>query len=188
MVGALLAYALALVFFGLELLLRRGPGIRSPSRGELQRGNSLLIGVSYVLGLFLAPMLNMLLVGKISPAIASRAVGLGLMVLGLALRVWSMTTLGAFYTRALMVSEGQTVVQDGPYRWIRHPGYLGSVLVWIGLPLSLANWIAAMAVVLLMGVAYGRRIRTEEAMLLREFGADYLQYKRRTWRLIPFLF
>ena len=46
-------------------------------------------------------------------------------------------------------------MQSGPYRLIRHPGYLGTLLFWIGLPLALANWIALLLVMLLMVVAYG---------------------------------
>jgi protein-S-isoprenylcysteine O-methyltransferase len=111
--------------------------------------------------------------GRLPQAAIIGAVGVGLMVLGLAIRLCSMNTLGVFYTRSLRVSEGQAIVESGPYRWIRHPGYLGSLLVWLGLPISLANWMAAGGVLVLMGAAYARRIRAGEAMLVEGFGSEY---------------
>ena len=49
---------------------------------------------------------------------------------------------------------------------------------WIGLPTSQANWIALCLVVLFMGIAYGRRMIAEEAMLVDKFGEEYRQYKK----------
>jgi len=75
-------------------------------------------------------------------------VGLALQGKGLALRVWSMRTLGASYSRTLRTDDARGVVDDGPYRLIRHPGYAGSLLTWTGFALSsrsLSTWRSLLA-------------------------------------------
>jgi protein-S-isoprenylcysteine O-methyltransferase Ste14 len=111
-----------------------------------------------------------------------------LMGAGLGLRVWAALVLGAFYTRTLRTSAGQRIVAEGPYRLVRHPGYLGVLLLWLGAGLATANWIAAATIMAFMVRAYARRIQTEEAMLTATFGDEYLRFAGRTWRLIPFVY
>jgi protein-S-isoprenylcysteine O-methyltransferase Ste14 len=105
-------------------------------------------------------------------------------VAGLGLRVWSMRTLRAAYTRTLRTAGDQTTVERGPYAVIRHPGYLGSLLVWVGFAMTSRSPAAAVLVGGLLGRAYERRITAEERLLARDL-PGYLGYARRTWRLIP---
>ncbi|HZX56911.1 MAG TPA: isoprenylcysteine carboxylmethyltransferase family protein, partial [Ilumatobacteraceae bacterium] len=113
-------------------------------------------------------------------------IGVTIGALGLALRVWSMRVLGRDYTRSLRTRDAQTVIDGGPYRLVRHPGYLGSILVWGGSRLAV-NWFVAVATVIALVVVYAYRISTEERMLLQHFGDPYRSYKTRTWRLLPFV-
>jgi protein-S-isoprenylcysteine O-methyltransferase len=71
---------------------------------------------------------------------------------------------------------------------VRHPGYSGSLLVWIGAGMAVSNWIALTLVTLVCLIAYIYRIRSEEAMLVARFGQEYEEYRRRTKRLIPYLY
>src|SRR5262249_51469200 len=107
---------------------------------------------------------------------------------GLGLRVWAMAALGKFYTRTLLTLPDQRVVDRGPYRWLRHPGYLGSLLVWVGSGFAYGNWILAAVIASLMVPAYAYRIGSEERLLRERFGDAYESYARRTWRLVPLLF
>ena len=114
------------------------------------------------------------------------ALGIILALAGIALRWWAVLSLGRFFTTRVMTRPGQTVVQAGPYRFIRHPSYTGMMLTVLGLLLSSANWISlACIVIALPGMAY--RIRVEEGALLGALGDSYRQYMRRTKRLIPFV-
>ncbi|SEL47817.1 methyltransferase family protein [Streptacidiphilus jiangxiensis] len=99
-----------------------------------------------------------------------------------------MRTLDAYYTRTLRTVDDQRVVQEGPYRLIRHPGYCGSLLVWIGYSLGLGSWPATVVVAALLGTAYVWRITAEEQLLLSAFGPAYADYRTRTKRLVPFLY
>lgn len=116
---------------------------------------------------------------------------LGLVVeaTGLALRAWSMRALGRSYSRTLRVAQGDDrrhVVDAGPYRLIRHPGYLGSLLTWVGFALTSRRTPVVILILGLLGAAYGRRITAEEQLLRREL-PGYTTYCQRTKKLIPHL-
>ena len=113
-------------------------------------------------------------------------VGLALQGKGLALRVWSMRTLGASYSRTLRTDDARGVVDDGPYRLIRHPGYAGSLLTWTGFALSSRSLSTVAVVTGLLGRAYRRRISAEEVLLGRDL-PGYADCSRRTKRLVPFI-
>jgi protein-S-isoprenylcysteine O-methyltransferase Ste14 len=84
----------------------------------------------------------------------------------------------------LVTVEGQRLVTDGLYRRIRHPLYLGEITRNLGFTLILTSGYG-FALVLLGSVFLLFRIPREERMMLEEFGDEYWEYMRRTWRLIP---
>lgn len=115
-------------------------------------------------------------------------VGITLMLAGLAFRFYAMRVLGRFFTYDVAVQTGQTIVEAGPYRHIRHPSYTGALITLVGLGLALGNWAALFTILACMGIAYAYRITVEEAALVAALGEPYKQYMRRTQRLVPFLF
>jgi len=114
--------------------------------------------------------------------------GICLMLSGTALRWYSATILGKYFTFDVAVHGGQALIEAGPYRYIRHPSYTGALLTLLGFGLSLGNWAGLIAILSCMGAAYAYRIPIEEAALGAALGESYRQYVRRTWRLVPFLF
>jgi protein-S-isoprenylcysteine O-methyltransferase Ste14 len=119
--------------------------------------------------------------GSVSPVV----VGLTLFVAGMALRAWAIITLGRFFTHVLAMQPGQRVVQEGPYRLLRHPSYTGLLLGLAGVGIALDNWLSLGSLVLfpLLGIVV--RIRREEAMLTSQLGDAYSSYSARTRRLVP---
>lgn len=115
-------------------------------------------------------------------------VGIALMLAGLAFRFYSMSVLGRFFTYSVGVQADHVVVQSGPYRYIRHPSYTGALITLAGLGLALGNWLGLLALLGCMSIAYGYRIKVEEAALTAALGEPYKQYMLRTRRLVPFLF
>jgi protein-S-isoprenylcysteine O-methyltransferase Ste14 len=79
------------------------------------------------------------------------------------------------------------VVQAGPYRWVRHPSYTGSLVTILGVLLCCLNW-ASLAAFALALAGYAYRIRIEEEALAESLGDEYRSYMRRTRRLIPRIF
>ena len=88
-----------------------------------------------------------------------------------------------FVTRAAATSCGAWV--RGPYRFVRHPGYLGTLLAWIGFALTSRSLPVVGLVAVVFGRTYARRIVAEERLLARAL-PGYREYATRTWRLIPF--
>jgi protein-S-isoprenylcysteine O-methyltransferase len=178
--------SLPLIAFGMtECFLRRGIDAKSLKTTTSDRGTTLLICGSYALVVCLLFLPH--LPGTLLPAAVAWS-GVGLAFAGLGLRWWAMIILGRFYTRTLRTTADQRVVTAGPYRWIRHPGYLGSLLTWVGAAAASRNVVLVILVMSVLLVAYARRIAAEEAMLVETLGAPYSEYRQRSWRLLPFLF
>jgi len=104
---------------------------------------------------------------------------------GLAIRIWAVVVLGASFRLTVEVDSGQTVVDRGPYRWVRHPSYTGLLLIAIGFGFGLGNWLSLAILVLVPPIGIVRRIAVEEQQLVAVLGRPYADYRRRTKRLIP---
>ena len=115
-------------------------------------------------------------------------VGICLMLAGIGLRWYSAAILGKYFTFDVAIQTGQTLVESGPYRYVRHPSYSGAMLSLLGLGLALGNWAGLLVALCCMGLAYAYRISVEEAALTAALGDSYKQYVSRTWRLVPFIF
>lgn len=115
------------------------------------------------------------------------AFGIILMLAGEAFRWYSVRVLGRYFTRQVAIQPGQTVVEDGPYRWIRHPSYTGAMLTMFGAGLALTNWLSLFSIMVFAIVGYSYRIWVEEMTLVDALGEPYRDYMRRTKRIIPFI-
>lgn len=113
--------------------------------------------------------------------------GIALMWAGIAFRWYCMRVLGRYFTYQVDVRADQTVIEAGPYHYIRHPSYTGALITVIGLGLTLGNWASLFAVVACVGAGYAYRIRVEEAALVSALGQPYTEYMNRTARLVPFV-
>lgn len=115
-------------------------------------------------------------------------VGAALIAAGLWIRHSAMATLAAFFTYQVEIVAEHRLVEAGPYRRIRHPGYLGQLLVLLGVGVALGSWLAIVGLMVPVTAAFLWRIRVEEAALRTEFGEAFEAYARRTHRLVPGLF
>ena len=111
--------------------------------------------------------------------------GTAVIWVGLGIRIWSITVLGRFFRRDVVVQEGHRIVEDGPYALIRHPAYAGNLLAAAGLGLVLANWLSLAILLVVPLLGHLPRIRVEEGELERSLGEDYRRYRSRTRRLVP---
>lgn len=113
--------------------------------------------------------------------------GIALMWLGTVFRYYAMRVLGRYFTFQVDVRSEQTVIEAGPYHYIRHPSYTGALITVLGLGLALGNWAGILAMLTCIGIGYAYRIHVEEAALLAALGAPYKEYMGRTQRLVPFV-
>ena len=162
----------------------------SDSSKARDKGSLSLIVVLWWLGIAMDFSLSLLLPhATISwKRISLFSVGIGLMLIGVALRWYSVAVLGKYFTFDVAIQDGQVLIEAGPYRYIRHPSYSGALLSLVGFGLALGNWAGLAVSFSCLGFAYVYRIPTEESALVSALGETYSQYQKRTWRLVPFLF
>lgn len=180
--------ALTIVLFGLvgAGLLTRG----NLSAGEREdRSNRWVLGAFGVIAVLAGylPAYNDRIGFWTLDGDAVRWLGVVLFAAGGAVRIWPVFVLGNRFSGLVAIQPGHTLVTGGIYGVVRNPSYLGllvSALGWglafrsgVGVVLAAANIPPLIA-----------RIRSEEALLLSQFGAEYNAYRARTWRLIPGLY
>ena len=113
-----------------------------------------------------------------------RWIGVVLYVAGGVLRIWPVFVLGKRFSGLVAIQPGHTLVTDGIYRRIRNPSYLGLLVNAAGWALAFRSGVGLLLVALTM-IPLVARIRSEEALLRAQFGAEYDAYCTHTWRLIP---
>src|SRR6202044_1378726 len=131
--------------------------------------------------LYLAPAI--VPAAAIRPGALAFSAGLVFFLAGIGLRGWSFAALGRYSTYGIVVSPAQPVVATGPYRWLRHPGYTGGLLICSGAGLMSANWAGVAAMTLLPLALTVWRIRLEETALLAGLGERYRAYASDRRRL-----
>ena len=113
--------------------------------------------------------------------------GLLFVVAGLGFALGGAVTLRSNYSATLLIRESHELVVHGIYRFVRHPIYLGTILVMLGGPIGTSSWIALLPALLLIPL-FIYRMGVEEGLLLEEFGEEYRVYMSNTKRLIPFVY
>jgi protein-S-isoprenylcysteine O-methyltransferase Ste14 len=132
----------------------------SPDRaGLLRRIARLRVPLGFVF--------SVLAIWLADPTLRTLQIGGSIAVVGEAIRVWA----------AGHLEKGREVTSSGPYAFTRHPLYLGSTLIGIGLAVAAASLPVAVLVAAYLGVTLTAAIRTEEAHLTEKFGAAYPDYR-----------
>jgi protein-S-isoprenylcysteine O-methyltransferase Ste14 len=101
------------------------------------------------------------------PSVQSIALGMSIAAAGELLRIWA----------AGHLDKGREITRSGPYRFVRHPLYLGSALMGLGFIVAARNWWVAGLVIGYLVVTVGAAIRTEEAALDAQFAGAYADYR-----------
>ncbi|WP_230208208.1 isoprenylcysteine carboxylmethyltransferase family protein [Microlunatus sp. Gsoil 973] len=107
--------------------------------------------------------------------------------LGLLLRWWAFVALGRYFTTVVQVSADQPIIDRGPYRFVRHPGYSGLIVAFLGCGLMLGNWAAAVISAALIAAGLIVRLLREERALVAMRGSAYRDYAKGRARLLPFI-
>lgn len=118
---------------------------------------------------------------------ALRYVGLVVFALGFGMMQWAEAELGRQFSINVTLQTDHQLITSGPYRYVRHPRYVGIFTFNLGVALTFNS---LLAVILAFGllIVLIWRIGTEEAMLRRAFGSDWTAYAQRSWRFIPFVY
>ena len=110
--------------------------------------------------------------------------GVALTAVGGALRIWPVYVLGYRFSGLVAIQPGHTLVTTGLYRYIRHPSYLGVLVMTGGWALAFRSGIGLVLTALFLPPLIAR-INAEETLLAPYFGAEYDAWRARTSRLLP---
>jgi len=114
-------------------------------------------------------------------------VGALIFIIGLIITVNAQMTLKLNYSSTLRIKEGHQLITHGIYKHVRHPVYSGVILCAFAIAIyatSLLGFLIALTAIPL----FNYRIGVEEKMLIKEFGGEYLEYAKATWKLFPYIY
>lgn len=173
----------------MERRSRRSIASSSASSSDADSGSKralgLLTAVGVALGFATHGSVPRAAFGSGAGAWTAFAAGVLLLVAATAGRVWAVRTLGRWFTTSVRTDAQQPVVQDGPYRWVRHPSYTAMPLAFAGTGLCLGNALTAVCFALFPLLGLLVRIRVEERALLDQLGEAYAGYSASRRRLVP---
>lgn len=127
-------------------------------------------------------------IGRIYPWNTFFAAGMALFAIGFMIRIYSILTLKQYFTYSVAKVENHKVIANGLYKFIRHPGYLGQLIIFIGISTSMSNWLSILLMMIPVTLGYLYRIKIEEKFMTDQLGEAYKNYQKLTKRIIPMLY
>ncbi len=190
-----LAYAFGVGLFSLAIGIQSyesTEGIRGHHGQEdkfifRQRIVRVILVLYLYLALFFIPYFDRHSLVVFEGFIGLRWLGAGLSWLGYGMIFMSGLSLGRQYSADVTIQKEHQLVSSGIYRWIRHPRYLGIILLTFGFALVFRSWIGLLAAIPVIWILLFR-IRDEEQVLQTEFGSAWENYCQQSWRLVPLIF
>ncbi len=113
--------------------------------------------------------------------------GLVYITIGTILRTLAKLHLGKYFSHKIQIVNTHQLITGGIYKYIRHPAYTGTVAIIIGCSTLFGTYLGFILVLMFCPLGY-RRVLYEEKLLIGEFGNQYINYKKKVKRFIPYLF
>lgn len=175
------------ILWGAEFLVFRSHRYGERREGELTYA---LIFAAVLVTFALTGLLYHLRAGNLGGSLKDfvRRGSLTLYASGIALRCWAAWSLGSWFSRRVEARRGQILVSVGPYRFLRHPLYLGLFLLGIGLNGLMANPVGMAVAVVCLGLVLNLRMVEEERILESTIGSRYREWKSKRYRFVPFVY
>jgi protein-S-isoprenylcysteine O-methyltransferase Ste14 len=163
--------------------------LHSKGSSALDRSSLRLLWVAIIPAIALGSYLGSHGIGYVAAGAASVSLcGLVMIVIGLIIRWVAILTLRRYFTTDVSIQHEHKLMSAGIYGIVRHPAYSGSLLSFLGLGLTYANWLCTVVIFIPILCAFLYRINVEEAALTAHFGEIYAAYRNRVKRLIPFVY
>ncbi len=148
--------------------------------------NTILLYVGFVLMLIQRNVLGFLGIRFAPSTDWLQATATMLVMLGVAFAIWSRFVLGANWSATVRINADQRLIRTGPYAFVAHPIYTGISLAAFGTALvggTLGNALGFASIV----ASLCSKGLMEERLMRAEFGAPYVDYRRRVKFIIPFV-
>lgn len=168
-----------------QVFARRNRGRAAAASHERDRGSFQWITSSVAGGMTIAGAFGFSGIGAVVDIRAWELSGALVCLAGAAIRLHAIAVLADHFTSRVTILGEHKLVRDGIYRYVRHPSYLGQILILLGLGALMGNVVAVLAAPFMTTIALLWRIRIEERAMAEHFGEAYEEYRRATWRLLP---
>lgn len=181
-------YALMVLWFFSEIIYKKFLGSKQHDKKGKDKSSLNILWVIIILSVIMANIVRYSLVFPIADSVLIYYAGALLIALGIILRLLIIKNLGKYFTVDVTIKQDHKIKKDGFYRLIRHPSYATSLLTFLGFGLYLNNWLSLIAAFIPVFFAFSYRILIEEKALTEQFGQEYIDYKKKTNKLIPFIY
>ena len=182
----IIAFSILYGFFEI-FMSRRLRSKRNISKSG-DKGSIWLLFISISIGYWLSFLIGATRIGRIYHWNTFFVIGSILEIIGLIIRVTSILTLKRQFTYTVTKIEDHELIETGLYKKIRHPGYLGQLIIFLGISTTLSNWLSVLLMIIPVLLGYLNRITVEEKFMVEQMGQKYIDYQKRTKRLIPAIY
>ena len=177
------------ILYGLfELFMSRRQKDKREISTSGDKGSILMLTGSITLGYWLSFIVAATKTGRIYNWDTFFVIGSVVVLAGLIIRVTSILQLKQQFTYTVTKLANHELIETGLYKKIRHPGYLGQLIIFLGIAFCLSNWLSILLMIISVSVGYLNRMNVEEKFMVEQMGQTYLDYQKRTKRLIPAIY
>ncbi len=187
-IKVILIIVFSILYGFFEIFMSRRQKNKSKISKSGDKGSIWLLTISISMGYWLSFIIAATKTGRIYHWNTFFAIGSFLAIIGLIIRVTSILQLKQQFTYTVTKIENHELIEAGLYKIIRHPGYLGQLIIFLGISTCLSNWISILLMIIPVLLGYLNRINVEEKFMVNQMGQKYLDYKTRTKKLIPMIY
>ena len=144
------------------------------------------LAVIFLSGYLPLPVNNILDIKLLNKTNLSGTTGDLVCCIGTIISIWSRKILGTNWSSVVTLKQDHELVESGPYKYIRHPIYTGMILGLIGTTIVIGN-LKALIIIVVIIAGLIKKIFDEEKLLTANL-TEYSDYKKRTKRLVPFVY
>ena len=174
-------YAIFEIFMGVRQRLNRKRDIVSSG----DKGSIWILFLLIAVGYYLAFRIGATKIGRIYHWDLFFGIGVVFIITGMVIRIVSILKLKQHFTYTVTKIENHELIETGFYKIIRHPGYLGQLIIFMGTAIAFSNWLSVIAMMIPVVIGFINRIKVEERFMIKQMGEKYIDYQKRTKRLIP---
>ena len=184
----IIIFSFIMLYGFFEFFINQRKNKQSNFEKKDDKGSLIGLYLSISIGYFLSFTSASLKFGRIYHWDLLFTTGFFLIAVGLFIRISAMLALKQYFTYTVSKIEDHKLVTNGLYKRIRHPGYLGQLIIFLGISVSLSNWLSVILMMLPVMIGYSYRIMIEERFMSKQPGLDYYNYSKKTKKLIPWVF
>ena len=176
------------IWFFSEIVINRFLRSKETDKQNLDKGSLYLIWIIIFISIFTAVIVSNNYYVPLVKDDNIKYFGILIIYLGIILRFAIISTLGPFFTVDVTIKQNHRLKKDGFYKHLRHPSYSASLLSFIGFGISLNNLISLLLLFILIFTAFIIRIKIEEKILIEHFGSEYVDYRKSSKAILPFVY